>query len=53
MSELICLVADKNMEAVMQGHFTRPQALGIRAIQHEVVVHPRRDPGCFHEAAES
>jgi hypothetical protein len=52
MSDLICLVADENMEAVMQGLFTRPQALGIHPIEHEVVVHPRRDPGCFHEAAE-
>jgi hypothetical protein len=52
MSDLICLVADKNMEAVMEALFTRPQALGIQAIQHDVVVHPRRDPGCFHEAEE-
>jgi len=52
MSDLICLVADKNMEAVMEGLFARPQALNIHTIGYDVVVHPRRDPGCFHEAAE-
>lgn len=49
MKDLICLVADKNMEAVMDALLRRHEALGIRPIQFEVVVHPRRDPGVFHE----
>lgn len=52
MSDLICLVADKNMEAVIQGLLARPAALGIRPVQYELLVHPRRDPGCFREAAD-
>jgi len=50
--DLLCVVADKNMEAAVSGVLDRPQALGIRAIRSEVFVHPRRDPGCFHESAE-
>lgn len=45
--DLIVLVADKNMEAVMAGLLDRPQALGIRAISFDIFVHPRRDPGCL------
>jgi hypothetical protein len=50
MSDLVCLVADKNMEATLGGLLRRPQALGIRQITCDLLVHPRRDPGCFHEA---
>lgn len=28
----------------------RPQSLGIRPLKVELLKHPRRDPGCFHEA---
>jgi hypothetical protein len=52
MSDLICLVADKNMEAAMAELLKRPAALGIRQIAVEVVVHPRRDPGVFREGIE-
>nr|BAL53120.1 hypothetical conserved protein [uncultured Gammaproteobacteria bacterium] len=52
MSDLICLVADKNMEAAMVELLKRPAALGIRQIAVEVVVHPRRDPGVFREGIE-
>jgi hypothetical protein len=52
MSDLVCLVADKNMEAAADGLLSRPQALGIRPIDYTLIVHPRRDPGCFHEAPE-
>jgi hypothetical protein len=45
--ELVVLVADKNMEAVMAGLLGRPQSLSIRAISCDVFVHPRRDPGCL------
>lgn len=49
MIDLICLVADKNIEATMQGILARPSALGIPTISYETIVHPNRDPGCFHQ----
>jgi len=52
MIDLVCLVADKNMESVMQEVLARPDALGIRPIESEILRHPRKDPGCFHEAPE-
>ena len=52
MIDLVCLVADKNMEAAVSGLLARPEALGIRAITTEMIVHPRRDPGCFHESVQ-
>lgn len=52
MSDLVCLVADKNMEAAMSELLRRNKALGIRRIAAEVIVHPRRDPGVFHEGIE-
>jgi hypothetical protein len=52
MSDLVCLVADKNMEAAVEGLLGRPKALGIRPAKFDLLVHPRRDPGCFREAAE-
>jgi hypothetical protein len=48
MKDLVCLVADKDIEATMNGILTRHQALGICPIEFEVLVHPQRDPGCFH-----
>jgi hypothetical protein len=50
--DLVCLLADKSIEAAIDGILRRPDALGIRDIDFETVVHPRRDPGCFHEARE-
>ncbi len=52
MIDLVCLVADKNIEAAIEGILQRPGALGIREVQFEVIVHPNRDPGCFHQASE-
>lgn len=52
MIDLVCLVADKSIEASIDGLLHRPEALGIRTVAFETVVHPRRDPGCFHEAAD-
>ncbi|GMV60075.1 MAG: hypothetical protein AMXMBFR72_31680 [Betaproteobacteria bacterium] len=49
--DLVWLVADKNMEATVRGLLKRPAALAIRPIDCETLVHPRRDPGCFHEAS--
>lgn len=52
MTDLFCLVADKNMQAAVSALLDRPESLGIRAIQQESVVHDRRDPGCFHHAVD-
>lgn len=50
MNDLIVLVADKNMEHTVRGLLQRPQALGTRAVDAEIFVHPRHDPGCVNEA---
>lgn len=52
MIDLVCLLADKCIEAAIVEVLRRPEALGIRAIQFEAIVHPRRDPGCFLEAGD-
>ena len=49
MTDLVCLVADKNMEAVVGAVLGRHQALGTRAIQSTVIVHPQRDSACYHD----
>ncbi len=46
-SDLVILVADKNMEQMIKGLLTRPQALGIRRLTAVTFVHPERDPGCL------
>jgi hypothetical protein len=48
--DLIVLVADKNTDYGLRGLLRRPQALGTRPIEAQIVVHPRRDPGCRREA---
>lgn len=52
MKDLVCLVADKNMEAAITALLQRPEALGIRPIAFDPVVHPRRDPGVFREGVD-
>ncbi len=44
--DLVVLAADSNIEQVLIGLFTRPEALGIRPIDVNISVHPQRDPGC-------
>lgn len=48
--DLIFLVADKDIEATVNGLLRRPESLGIRRIHHQVYVHPHRDPGCRGQA---
>ena len=48
--DLVILAADKNIDCGVQGLLRRPAALGIRPIQFDTFVHPRRDPGCAREA---
>ena len=50
--DLLCLVADKNMEAAVSGLLSRPRALGIRPIARELIIHPEHDSGCFHKGVE-
>jgi len=51
MKDLVVLVADKNMEASVKTLIQkRHKSLGIRQVQADVFVHPRRDSGVFHEA---
>ena len=51
-TELVLLVADKNIEYGMRGLLGRPQAIGIRPIDSKIYVHPHRDPGCARRAHE-
>ena len=48
--DLILLVADRNMKAALSGVLNRPEALGIRQVVFEVLVHPQKDPGVLHDA---
>lgn len=50
--DLLCVVADKNIEAAIRGLIGRTQALGIRDITTEFLVHRHRDTGCFHRPGE-
>jgi len=50
--DLIVLVADKNIEATIQGLLQRPQALGIRAIEFDIFLHPQKDPGCLNTSSQ-
>ncbi|MGQ9859519.1 MAG: hypothetical protein ACUVS3_12650 [Thermodesulfobacteriota bacterium] len=53
MKDLVVLVPDKNTEAAMKALLEhRQHALGIRPITFDIFVHPRRDPGVYHEAEE-
>lgn len=45
-TDLVVLVADKNIEYALKGLFARPQALRIRPIKADIFIHPQRDPGC-------
>ena len=47
MIDLVCLVADQNMKAVVETLLTKHLALGIRPLRFAVVPHPQHDPGCY------
>ncbi len=44
--DLVVLAADKDMEHALKGLLSRPQALGIRAIEADIRIHPGHDPAC-------
>lgn len=49
--DLIALVPGKDERETLDGLLSsRQQSLGIASIRYEILVHPRRDAGCFHEA---
>ena len=50
--DLVVLAADKNIQQVLGGLFERPQALDIRPIQFDVLVHPQHDPACALRGVE-
>ena len=50
MKDLVVLVADNNMKAGIEGILKRHRALKIRPVQHDIFVHPERDPGVLNKA---
>ena len=44
--DLVVLAADKDLEHALKGLFARPEALDIRPIQMDILVHPQHDPAC-------
>jgi hypothetical protein len=52
LKDLVVLAADRSIEAAIRGLLGRPKAIGIRPIDFETFSHPRRDPGCYHQAHE-
>ena len=50
--DLLCLVADRNMQSAISELLARPRSLGIRPITYRIERHPERDPGCFHRGAQ-
>jgi len=52
LTDLVLLVADKNIEYGLRGLLSRPQALGIRSVTSKIYVHPQRDPACAQKPHE-
>ncbi|WP_025321804.1 methylation-associated defense system protein MAD4 [Deferrisoma camini] len=51
--DLVCVVADKNIEAVISTLVgERRRSIGLREFSVEVHVHPLRDPGCYRDGPE-
>ena len=51
--DLVMLVPGKDERETFEGLLSsRRQSLDIRNLCYEILVHPRRDPGCFHEAPD-
>ena len=50
--DLVVLAADKDMEHALKGLLSRPEALGIRAIEADIRVHPGHDPACAGRGVE-
>jgi len=50
MKDLVILVADIDMKAGVEGILKRHKSLKIRPVQHDIFVHPERDPGVLNKA---
>jgi hypothetical protein len=51
MKDLVVLVADKNIEFAVEGLLSRIESLEISpTITYEIIVHPKRDPGCYRNS---
>lgn len=49
-ADLICLVADKDMEQLITGLLSRTRSLETDVFEVDIFIHPQRDPGCVNEA---
>jgi hypothetical protein len=53
LTDLVTLTPDRNWEATIKTLLClRRDSLGIAPITFDIFVHPRRDPGVYHEAAK-
>lgn len=52
MKDLVILAADGDIKAAVTGLLNRPQALAIRTVSFDVLVHPYHDAACYSKAAE-
>lgn len=52
LKDLVVLAADKDVEQALRGLFARPEALDIRPVQADVLVHPQHDPACASRGVE-
>lgn len=51
--DLVMLVPGKNERETFEGLLSsRQMSLEMRKVVYEILVHPRRDPGCFHEGPD-
>jgi hypothetical protein len=48
--DLVVLVADKDIQATIEGLLSRNESLGIRKISFDLYPHLHRDPGCRSES---
>lgn len=51
-SDLVALVADKDIEGALSGLLARGPALGLRSLDYQIFKHPNRDSGCFKTAQD-
>lgn len=52
MTDLVCVVADRQIAATLEELLLRRGALGIRPVDAEILVHPHHDPGCYARPAD-
>lgn len=50
--DLIVLAADKDAEFAMRGILRRAEALRIRPVKVDFIVHPEHDPGCLLRSSD-